>query len=204
MRARARRSTASVRAHRGRQCSNVTGMPCASSTAANWRWRAWNGRKRAFQRVASPSSSPAKALLPGAGRAARSALRPRVTHQRFRRRIEPCSSSGASSAVSISGHSGSRPGMFVLHRHHRGEVVQGEVARVLDPRAEALLRQQRGVGRGHAAVQQHFLEAALQRLHRVRRAAQQERQHAQRAAGKSGIGGATAAAPRPRDRHRRR
>ena len=24
------------------QCANVTGTPCAPSTAANWRWRAWN------------------------------------------------------------------------------------------------------------------------------------------------------------------
>ena len=73
--------------------------------------------------------------------------------------------------------------MLVLHRHHRHEVVQGEVARVFDAQAERLLRSQRGRRAGHAALDQVALERVADAADHVRVAAQQERHQSQRATG---------------------
>src|SRR5690606_10596294 len=51
-----------------------------------------------------------------------------------------------------------QPGVPVLQRGHRQQVGEGQVARVLDLHAEQLLREQRGVGAGHAGLDQVALE----------------------------------------------
>ena len=74
--------------------------------------------------------------------------------------------------------------VLVLQRGHRGQVVQGQVARVFDVRAEGLLRQQCGVGRGHAGFQQYGLQPFGNFANRMGIfTAQQERQHAPRLPG---------------------
>ena len=78
--------------------------------------------------------------------------------------------------------------VVVLHGHHRGQVVDGEVARVLDPRPESVLGKQGGVGLGHAQGQQLFLQRLAGRSHRFGRAHQHERQHPQATAGQRRFG----------------
>jgi len=73
--------------------------------------------------------------------------------------------------------------VLVLHGHHRGQVVHGQVARVLDGDAEGLLRGERGGGSGHAGFQQHGFEVRFERPHLRARAAQHEGQQAEGAAG---------------------
>ncbi len=73
-------------------------------------------------------------------------------------------------------------GVVVLHRHHRGEVVHGQVARVLDLQAERVLRGQRGGRAGHAAFQQFAFEGFAHARGDVRIAAQHERHQPERTA----------------------
>ena len=70
--------------------------------------------------------------------------------------------------------------MFVLQRHHRAQVVDGEVARVLNAGAECLLREQRGRGACHAAIQQRFLERVADACGDIGIASQHERDQPQR------------------------
>ena len=85
--------------------------------------------------------------------------------QWFGRRVQPFLGGGRQQRGFQQRPQRRQPGVFVLQRHHRGEVVQGEVARVLDAQAEQLLRQQRGVGAGHAA----FDQVAFERVADLRR-----------------------------------
>ncbi len=66
--------------------------------------------------------------------------------------------------------------------------MRAEVARVFDPRVEAVLRRQRGIGLGHAQRQQLVLQVFGHRGDGVVGPAEQERQHAQAATGQRGIG----------------
>ena len=73
----------------------------------------------------------------------------------------------------------------VLHRDHRGEVMQAQIARVFDARAQPVLQRQRGIGHRHAAVQQQCFEL---RAHCVRSCAlQHEWQYTQASAAQVGI-----------------
>src|SRR3546814_6716746 len=59
--------------------------------------------------------------------------------------------------------------------HQRAQVVQGQVAGVLDLEAEGFLCQQRGVGAGHAALHQVALALGTDRARDVRVAGQRPR-----------------------------
>ena len=65
----------------------------------------------------------------------------RVTQQRLRRRIQPLLFRGCHQGGLDHRPQRAQPAVLVLHRGHRGQVVQRHVARMFDLRAECGLRE---------------------------------------------------------------
>ena len=111
-----------------------------------------------------------------------------VHGQRFGRGVEPLFAVGGEQRGLEQRPQRGQAHVFVLQGHHRGQVVERQQARMLDRDREAVLGQQRGVGAGHAGVEQHLLQAFAHRRDVGGVAAQQQRQQLERAAGELGRG----------------